>query len=117
MRKKEALMLTRRHTTTEHRRERVGSERKLAYGADTGRFLFRLLHASICMSCRKKIGTSASLRCGTRRVILVYTMRVRQKYIDVISCRLLVVTRYIRVYVQKEMVEWHLSCILRSRAS
>ena len=30
-------VLTRRHTTTDHRRERGGSERELAYGADAGR--------------------------------------------------------------------------------
>ena len=31
---------TRRHTTTHHRRERGGSERELAYGADAGRWAF-----------------------------------------------------------------------------
>ena len=33
-----ALTPTRRHTTTDHRRERGGSERELAYGADAGRW-------------------------------------------------------------------------------
>ena len=33
-----ALILTRRHTTMDHRRERGGSERELVYGADAGRW-------------------------------------------------------------------------------
>ena len=31
-----ALIRTRRHTTTDHRRERGGSEQEIAYGADAG---------------------------------------------------------------------------------
>ena len=47
-------MLTRRHTTTDHRRERGGSERELAYGADVGVQLFNYISAPICMQCRNK---------------------------------------------------------------
>ena len=65
-------MLTRRYTTTGHRRERGGSERELAYGADAGRLAVKValcpywyvmsIHArtSVALTCPSAAGRSLS---------------------------------------------------------
>ena len=57
-----ALTLTRRHTTTDHRREHGGSKRELEHGADARRWAVStscqhcdLLSPPACMSQKKKI--------------------------------------------------------------
>ena len=57
--------LTRRHTTTDHRRERGGSERELGYGVDAGRRAFSVnlcpyLHVTSMNAC-----TSVALTCSS----------------------------------------------------